>query len=281
VELKSTQATAAGPAGAKVMRNIVERGDARIEVLAQGSGPLVVLIPSLGRGAHDFDDLAQRLAAAGYRALRPQPRGIGGSTGPMKDITLHDYARDVAAVIESNGGGPAVLAGHAFGNFVVRTTAADFPHLTKAVILLGATHVWPVPPDVRASINKSHDMSLPEAERIRCMQHAFFAPGNDPRVWLGSWHEEVMHAERAATEATPREEWWHAGRAPILDVQPEQDVMTPPESRNRYVNDLGADRVTTALIPRAGHALLPEQPDAVAKALLDYLKTLGTADTRR
>jgi pimeloyl-ACP methyl ester carboxylesterase len=193
----------------------------------------------------------------------------------MHGITLHDFARDVAAVIEHNGGGPAVVAGHAFGNFVARTTAADFPDLVRAVVLLGATHVGPVPPDVRASINKSHDMSLPEDERIRCMKHAFFAPGNDPRVWLDGWHEDVMHAERAATDATPREEWWLAGRAPVLDVQPEFDVMTPPESRNRYRDELGADRVTMTLVPQAGHALLPEQPEAVAKALLDYLKRVN------
>lgn len=263
--------TAAPP----VTRRVVERRDVRIEVLAQGSGLPVVMIPSLGRPAEDFDDLSRRLADAGYRALRPQPRGIGASSGPMHGITLHDFARDVAAVIEKNGGGPAVVVGHAFGNFVARATAADFPGLVRAVVLLGATHVWPVPPDVRASINKSHDKRLPEEERIQCMQHAFFAPGNDPRVWLDGWHEEVMLAERAATEATPREEWWRAGTAPVLDVQPAHDVMTPPESRNRYRDEFGADRVTTTLIPGAGHALLPEQPQLVAKAVLEYLEQLG------
>ena len=216
-----------------VTRSIVERGEVRIEVLSEGSGAAVVMVPSLGRPAEDFDDLSRRLAQAGYLALRPQPRGIGESRGPMHGITLHDYARDMAAVIGKHGGGPAVMTGHAFGNFVARTTAADFPELVRAVVLLGATHVWPVPPDIRASINKSHDMSAPEAERIRCMQHAFFAPGNDPRVWLGGWHEDVMHAERDATEATPREEWWHAGKAPVLDVIPERDVMAAPGSRNR------------------------------------------------
>ena len=221
---------------APVTRDVVERADVRIEVLSQGQGPLVVMIPSLGRPAEDFDDLSRRLAAAGYCALRPQPRGIGASSGPMHGITLHEFARDVAAVIEQNGGGPAVVAGHAFGNFVARTTAADFPKLVKAVVLLGATHLWPVPPDVRASINKSHAMSLPEEERIRCMKHAFFAP--------------------------------------VHDVQPEQDVMTPPESRNRYRDELGADRVTMTVVPNAGHALLPEQPEAVAQAVLDYLKQL-------
>jgi pimeloyl-ACP methyl ester carboxylesterase len=259
---------------APVTRGIVVRGDARIEVLAQGKGPLVVMFPSLGRPAEDFDDLSRRLADAGYCALRPQPRGIGKSNGPMHNLTLHDFSRDVAAVIEGRGGGPAVVAGHAFGNFVARTTAADFPHLVKAIALLAATHTWPLKPELRDSINKSHQMDLPEEVRLEHLQHVFFAPGNDARVWLNGWREDVMHMEREATEATPKPEWWTAGSTLVLDMQSECDPLSPPDSRNVYVEEFGANRVTVSIIPRAAHALLPEQPEAVAKALLDYLKMI-------
>ena len=40
---------------------MVTRGDARLDVLTQGTGPAVVLLPSLGRGAEDFDPIAERL----------------------------------------------------------------------------------------------------------------------------------------------------------------------------------------------------------------------------
>ena len=69
---------------------MVTRGDARLEVLTQGTGPPIVLLPSLGRGAADFDPIAARLADAGFRVLRPQPRGIGRSTGPWQGVTLED-----------------------------------------------------------------------------------------------------------------------------------------------------------------------------------------------
>jgi pimeloyl-ACP methyl ester carboxylesterase len=263
-----------------VTRNVVELGDVRIEVLAQGKGPLVVMVPSLGRPAEDFDDLSRRLADAGYLALRPQPRGIGGSRGPMHGLTLHDFARDVASIIDNHGGGPAVVAGHAFGNFVARATAADFPERVKAVALLAATHTWPLKPELRESINKSHQMDLPAAVRLKHLQHVFFAPGNDAHVWLDGWREDVMHMEREATEATPKPEWWNAGTAPVLDLQSECDPLSPPESRNCYVEQFGAHRVTTAIIPRAAHALLPEQPAAVANALIAYLKKLDTDERR-
>src|SRR5213076_980158 len=106
----------------------------RIEVLAEGVGRPVVLLPSLGRDSYDYDDVAEGLAANGFRVLRPLPRGMGRSTGPMENLTLHDFARDIAAVVEHEGGGPAVLVGHAYGHFVARMTAADRPELVRGVV---------------------------------------------------------------------------------------------------------------------------------------------------
>jgi pimeloyl-ACP methyl ester carboxylesterase len=96
-------------AGATAERKVIERGDIRIEYSVQGRGPMVVLLPSLGRGAQDFDAIVPDLAPAS-RVITPQPRGIGGSRGPMGGITLHDYARDIAAVIEAEGGGPVLIS---------------------------------------------------------------------------------------------------------------------------------------------------------------------------
>ena len=253
---------------------VAQHDSVHITVHAYGKGPRIVMFPSLGRGAADFDNIAQRLAAAGNRVLCPQPRGLGGSSGPLKNITLHDYARDVAAVIEHDGGGATVVAGHAFGNFVARTMAADFPELVRAVVLLAATHTWPLSQDLRDSINKCHQMELPEDVRLKHLQHVFFAPSSDARVWLGGWDEEVMHAERDATEATPKPEWWTAGTAPVLDVLALNDPLSPPDSVTCYRDQWGADRVTLARIDNAAHALLPEQPAAVADAIIEYMKKL-------
>src|SRR6266568_4688396 len=168
-----------------VTRIMIRRPEATIEVLAQGRGPRVVLLPSLGRGASDFDPIAARLARSGYRVLRPQPRGIGESRGPMTGIDLHDYAADVAAVIAHDVGGAAFVVGHAFGNRVARMLATDRPDLVRAVSLVAANvgHA-PSPPKVRAAIRASADPALPDAQRLAALQFAFFAPGNDARAWL-------------------------------------------------------------------------------------------------
>ena len=72
-----------------VTSTIVQCGTVSIELLAQGSGHRVVLLPSLGRGASDFDVMAERIAGAGFRVLRPQPRGIGASRSPEPYADLH------------------------------------------------------------------------------------------------------------------------------------------------------------------------------------------------
>jgi hypothetical protein len=40
----------------------------------------------------------------------------------------------VSVVVERDAG-PAILAGHAFGHFVAKMTAVDYPKLTRAVII--------------------------------------------------------------------------------------------------------------------------------------------------
>jgi pimeloyl-ACP methyl ester carboxylesterase len=71
-------------AAAPRTRHIVHHDAVTIEVIAEGRGPLVALLPSLGDDSEEFDSVAERIASAGFRVLRPQPRGYGRSTGPMQ-----------------------------------------------------------------------------------------------------------------------------------------------------------------------------------------------------
>ena len=168
-----------------------------VDLIAEGRGPLIVLLPSRGRNSEDYDEVAAGLAKEGFRVLRPQPRGMHASKGPLKDITLHDLARDVATVIERENAGPAVIVGHAYGNWVARMTAVDHPKLVRGVVLAAAA-AKRFPPRLSQLVSKSADESVPEAERLAAMQEIFFATGNDPRIWLKGWWRE-----RARRSASP------------------------------------------------------------------------------
>src|SRR5258705_3641033 len=253
---------------------MVTRGDARLEVLAQGEGRTTVLLPSLGRGATDFDPIAERLADAGFRVLRPQPRGIGQSAGPWQDVKLQDLAADIAAVIEQDGNGPAFVVGHAFGNRVARMLATARPELVAAVSLVAANVGRnPSPPNVRAAIRLSADLSAPDEERVKAMQFVFFAPGSDARVWLKGWYPDVLSAQRIAGDLTSREIDYAAGLAPILTIQPSHDPLARVDEAEEYKPVL-ADRVTVVVVPNSAHAVIVEQPNAVSDALIAYARKL-------
>src|SRR5262249_61146198 len=129
----------------------VRYDDVQIEVVFEGNGPAVVLLPSLARDSDDYDEVAEGLAAGGFRVLRPKPRGIGRSIGPMTKITLHDFARDIAEVVKAHGGGKAVVVGHAYGNWVARMTATDYPALVRGVVI-AAGPAKQYPPELAATV---------------------------------------------------------------------------------------------------------------------------------
>lgn len=243
-----------------------------IETIVEGQGPAVVLLPSLARDSEDYDAVADVLVGNGLRVLRPQPRGIGRSSGPLERITLHDFARDVAEVIRQLGGGRAVVVGHAYGNWVARMTAVDHPALVRGVaIAAAASKQYDL--SLRAEIDKAGDLALPEAVRVAALRKAFFAPASDPRTWLTGWHPHIREAQRAAAAAVPQEQWWPGGVAPLLDLQADQDPFRTEGTRREMKDEFG-DRVTVVLVENASHALFPERPQEVAAALAGWIRRL-------
>lgn len=250
----------------------------QVALLAEGSGPRILLLPSLGRGAEDFATVAPIIAAAGFRVLRPEPRGIGASTGAMEGITLVDLAADAVAALAADCA-PAppealLVAGHAFGNWVARVLAQHWPGIVRGVALLAASIGPEIAPEMRASITASADTALPDAERLHHLRRAYFAPGNDATVWLGGWHTAVARMQRAATQATRDDAWKRVGeRLPLLYLAAEADVIAPPPTEAELRDWVGAQAVL-ARVAGAGHALLPEQPEATAAAVIGFARRL-------
>lgn len=251
---------------------MVERIGAGIEVHLDGPahGPAMVLLPSLGRGAGDYDAVVAYLVQAGFRCIRPQPRGIGRSRGEMAGLTLHDLAADVAAVIEAERAGRVLLVGHAFGNWVARVLVHDRPEQVRAIAILAASVTTEANARTRVWIDGSFDMSLTDAQRLEHLQAGYFAPGNDPRVWLAGWHPDVARMQREATIATTERAWLRAAeRTRLLYVAAAEDAISPPPSLEALRAAMGP-RAELTIVPRAGHALLPEQPAATAAALIGF-----------
>ncbi|MFE7422075.1 alpha/beta fold hydrolase [Rhodococcus sp. NPDC057529] len=233
----------------------------------------MIRLPSRGRDSYEYAPVAAGLAEQGFRVLRPEPRGIGDSAGPMQGITLHDLADDVAAVIEHEDNGPAVVVGHAYGHFVARTLAADHPQLVRGVVI-AAAGARNYPPHLSDLVTKSADPALPEQERLGYLQTLFFAPGGDASTGSTAGIRRSRGANAQPPPPRTKNDWWPVAKQPILDLQSGQDPFRPRETVND-LRDAFGDLVTVAVIPDARHAQIPEAPDAVVEAIAQWLKTLS------
>ena len=262
-------------------RTVIVRGDVRIEYwcknLAQGNGPIIVLLPSLGRGASDFDPIAERLARAGYRVLRPQPRGIGQSVGPLTGIDLHDMRPTSPPSSRTRTGARLSWSG-------TRSAIAS-PVCSPPIVRIWCVPLRSLPPiSARLRARPRYAQRSAPAPTPRCRTKSgsrrcnrLLCPRQRSARWLAGWHPEVLAAQRIAGDRTSREEDFAAGRAPILYVQPDHDPLAHADDVQAYKAQFG-DRVTIVTIARASHAVIVEQPEAVSAALIAYARQLWAAE---
>jgi pimeloyl-ACP methyl ester carboxylesterase len=257
---------------------IARNGDARLRVFSEGSGPAIVLLPGQGRGPRDLETLAATLVAAGYRVVRPEPRGFGESVGPVDGVDLRDQAADVAAAIEATSAAPAIVGGWAYGNRVARMLATQRPELVRGLVLIAAGGKFPPEPGVFESLRAYQDKSLPIEKRAEIGRKVLYGPNttiatSDMRI------DDVSAATIKAqsltpSPSTPVDSWWGGGKVPMLVLQGLHDVIAPLQNGRSLKQDY-PDRVTLVEFPDLGHAMARERPDLVANAIIAWAAKLS------
>ena len=113
--------------------------------------PAVVLVTGSGLenrdeeilGHRPFKVIAEYLSEQGFVVLRCDDRGIGGSTGLFDDVTPHDLAQDVNALVSALRKKPFVdakkvgIVGHSEGGLLAAMVAAKDPKVGFVVMLAG------------------------------------------------------------------------------------------------------------------------------------------------
>ena len=246
-------------------------GPAVLEVITVGSGDTVVLLPIAGGDIAQFHHFASVLGEAGFQTVAINPRGVSESTGPLEGLTLHELAADVGGVISALGTAPAHVVGTAFGNVVTRCLAADRPDLVRTVILVAAGGLARPDPEAAAALRTFFRPDVSDEERQEAAALALLSPTSDSSIvqQLRIW--PAAAAQVAAGEATPLEEWWTAGQAPMLVIQGLDDRSAPPANGRDLRERLG-DRVRLVELANAGHLPLLEQPAEVAEAVIAFLR---------
>ncbi|MEM7329151.1 MAG: alpha/beta hydrolase [Pseudomonadota bacterium] len=235
--------------------------------------PRIVMFASAGREVSDFNELATRLNDAGYPITMIEAPGIGRSVASEESPDLFDLAKDVQGVYA--GDEQVVFLGHAFGNRVARASATLSDAKTVGVILVASGGQKPIAERAQRALTDSFDPRLTIAARTEAVRYAFFAEGNEiPDYWLRGWHARTGRLQGNATRSTPAANWTAGGTAPMLVIAGLQDTIAPPEDTIDLLEQAYPDRVTGVRLAGAGHALLPEKPDEIASAVLDWLNQL-------
>jgi pimeloyl-ACP methyl ester carboxylesterase len=267
-------ATAAGAFGApsRAQHRTIEVGDVVLECTFSGLGIPVVLLANAGCSVGYFDHLAGMLATRGFQVVSINIRGVAGSRGSLDDgTTLHDLAGDVAGVIEAIGSGPAHLVGHAFGNRIARCLAVDQPPLVRSVTLLAAGGLVGPPTPVGTPFRNAKQSKMNGSDCVTVLGVRWLSPASDPRILerVECW-PAIFMAHLATSRNVPLEHWWRGGNAPLLVIQGLDDEVAPP-GNGHALREQAGERVRVVDLPRAGHFLLLEQPEAVVQAVSEFL----------
>lgn len=104
----------------------------------------LVILHGWGSKSSSFDDVAERLRAAGIGVFAFDLPGFGSAERLPEPWSLDDYVRYVGRVLEGKGIGRAYLLGHSFGGRISIKFAVRFPERVAGLILYDAAGIKPL-----------------------------------------------------------------------------------------------------------------------------------------
>lgn len=116
----------------------VDTGRITLNVREAGSGPLMLFFHGITSNSAVFETMMAQLSDR-FRTVAVDQRGHGLSDKPESGYEADDFAEDIASLIRTFEGGPAILVGHSLGSRNSVTAAATYPDLVRSVIAIDFT----------------------------------------------------------------------------------------------------------------------------------------------
>jgi lipase len=117
------------------------------------SGPLVVAAHGITSSHQAWTLIGPRLGRD-HRLVAADLRGRGGSRDLPGPYGMAAHAADLAAVVGSQGGGPAVVVGHSMGGFVAVELVRRYPELVSRIVLVDGGPPLPLPPELAGETDR-------------------------------------------------------------------------------------------------------------------------------
>jgi pimeloyl-ACP methyl ester carboxylesterase len=285
-----------------------------LNVLDEGSGPLLVLCHGFPELAYSWRHQVPALTAAGYRVLVPDMRGYGRSSAP-REIAAYDIASlcgDMCGLLDALDEPSAVFVGHDWGANVVWQLAVREPERVQAVAGMSVPFVprAPAPPLPILRRHLGEDFYIAWFQQPGVADEALARDVRrtltTSRVWTREWatggDEDELRAPSWMSESelavyieafertgfTGGLNWyrnidrnWEL-TATVADRHVCQPAMFLTGERDPVRQFMPAqamagwvdDLRAEVLVPGAGHWVQQEAPEVVNAALLDFLAGL-------
>ncbi len=172
----------------KQRHRTVDAQRARIHLVEEGAGPLVLLLHGFPESWYSWRHQLPAIAAAGFRAVAIDVRGYGRSAAPpdIEAYGMLHHVNDNLGVLEALGETTAVIVGHDWGAPIAANSALLRPDVFRAVALLSVPYN---PPGGRRPTDAFAEMGAAFGEEFYISY--FQEPGRaeaeaelDVRTWL-------------------------------------------------------------------------------------------------
>lgn len=243
----------------------------------EGSGLPLLFVHGfpLSRGAWQKQLEALR---SSYRVLAPDLRGFGESEGKPGATSMADFAADLHKLLQQLQTGPVVLIGHSMGGYVALAFARQSPQMLCGLVLVGTKAGADTP---EAAAGRRATGEKVRAEGVKVVVEAMApkmcaASNNDAKMaeearalMASATTEGVIPALLGMAERGDSTSMLDAIRVPTLVVTGAEDTLIPPAESEKLARAIPGAQLS--VIPRAGHLVACEQPEAFNRALINWL----------
>jgi pimeloyl-ACP methyl ester carboxylesterase len=273
----------------------IEIPGARLHYATSGSGEPLLLIPGLGLD-HAYYRFGAPLLSRHLQVLAVDPRSIGRSTKSPPPYSVEGWADDFAAMIDQLRFGPIHVLGSSLGGAMALALAQRHPDKLKSLIVVGGF----------SELDRATELNF--RLRLRLIQK--LGMSDEVADYMGLWTltrkfinsnagYAVMRANQANIRANSAEsysafieallKWGRCQpgqeqepkfttllasiKGPTLVVTSDNDHLIPRELSELIATSIPGAKLV--VMPGAGHIPFMEQPEQVARIVLEFIASLG------
>lgn len=270
------------PDGDGAVRTIELEGR-RLAWRALGDGESLLLINGYAASSADWDPTLLAALGGSLQLICPDNRGMGESElGDAAQLSIDSMAADLEGLLDALGIERLAVAGWSMGSYVAQRLATRAPTRVRALVLMASAPPGPtaISADARIWQQLIDHSGTPREQATRLISLLFppdVAPGIDEQFGelVAQARAQLSPAALAAQERALVA--WHdepqplpaAGSPPVLAICGSEDVVIPPQNAQALAARWPNTRVEA--IAGGGHAFMAQQPELVAKLIVDFL----------